>query len=64
MSPTGFAMMTPAMRFKVELGNATVCKSLVFLFSGLAAQSLHVRMYGCMYVRMYVCMYVRMYVCM
>ena len=45
---------------------STVCKSLVFLFSGLAAQSLHVRMFACMavcmYVRMYVCMYVSTYV--
>ena len=37
---------------------STVCKSLVFLFSGLAAHSLHVRTFGCMYVCMYVCQYV------
>ena len=42
---------------------STVCKSLVFLFSGLAAQSLHVRMFACMAVCMYVRMYVCMYVC-
>ena len=34
------------------------CKSLVFLFSGLAALC----MYVCMYVRMYVCMYVCKYI--
>ena len=46
---------------------STVCKSLVFLFFGLAAQShgtpaacacTHVCMYVCMYVCMNVCMYV------
>ena len=50
----------------------TVCKSLVFLFSGLAAQShgmpatyacMHVRMFAGMHVCMYVCMYVCMCVC-
>ena len=39
---------------------STVWKSLVFLFSGLAAHSLHVRTFGC--ICTYVCTYVSMYV--
>ena len=40
-----------------------VCKSLVFLFSGLAAQSHGTpAAYACLHVSLYVCMYVCMYV--
>ena len=41
---------------------STVCKSLVFLFFGLAAQS-HGTPAACTHIRMFACMYVCMYVC-
>ena len=45
---------------------STVCKSLVFLFSGFAAEShgtpaAYACLHVCTYVRTYVCMYVCMY---
>ena len=48
---------------------STVCKSLFFLFFGLAAQShgtpaMFACMHVCMYVWMYACMYVSVLVCM
>ena len=44
---------------------STVCKSLVFLFSGLVAQPHGMPApYACMSVRTYLCMYACIYVCM